>query len=170
MNARELSAQLRDGTGHYLEERRRIVALGLLATSAMSAVTLYQTGIIKHLPEPPLAYLDAEKVDASPEAYNRLGTATPDAAFGLVSYAVTIVLAAMAGTDRARQRPLIPLALAAKVVLDALNSGYLTWEQIAKHKALCSYCLLAAAASFAAVPAALPEARAALRHWREKQT
>lgn len=170
MNAQALSAQWRTGSGNFLAQRRRIVALSLVATAAMGAVTLYQTGVLKHLPEPPLPGLDAEKVDASPEAYNRVGTATPDAALGLVSYAATVALATMAGTDRARQQPLIPLVLAGKVTVDALNAGYLTWEQIAKHRALCSYCLVAAAASFAIVPASWPEARAALKYWRRKRS
>ncbi|AFZ69569.1 vitamin K epoxide reductase family protein [Deinococcus peraridilitoris] len=169
MNAQTLSAQWRAEEGDFLAERRRIVGLSLLAAAAMGAVTLYQTGLVKHLPEPPLPYLNAEKVDASPEAYNRVGSATPDAALGLVSYAATVMLATMAGMDRARQYPLIPLVLAGKVTVDAVNAGYLTWEQIAKHKALCSYCLVAAAASLAVVPAAWPEARAALKYWRTKR-
>lgn len=169
MNGKELSRALRQGSGNFLEQRRQAVALSLLASAAMSAVTLYQMGVIRRLPEPPLPFLNAEKVDASPEAYNRLQTQTPDAAFGLMSYGATVVLAAMAGPDRARAAPLIPIALAAKAILDAVNAGYLTWEQIAKHRALCSYCLVAAAASVAIVPVVLPEARLALQNLKSRE-
>ena len=168
MSAQELSRAFREGSGEHLVNRRRIVGLSLLASAMMGAVTTYQVGLIKHLPEPPLPFLNADRVDASPEAYNRMGTATPDAAIGLVSYGVTIVLAAMAGPDRARALPLIPVALAVKTIADAGNAGYLTYEQIAKHKAVCSYCLVAAVASFMTVPYALPEAREALRRWKER--
>ncbi len=37
-------------------------------------------GIIEHLPEPPLPYFDADKVDAAAEAYAKLST--PDAVIG----------------------------------------------------------------------------------------
>ncbi len=79
---------------------------------------------------------------------------------------MTVLLAATAGTDRARQRPIIPLVLAAKGLADAANAGCLIWEQIVSHRALRSYCLVAAAATFMMVPAALPEARQAWRSWR----
>ncbi|MDP9481178.1 MAG: hypothetical protein M3R38_36855 [Actinomycetota bacterium] len=72
----------------------------------------------------------------------------------------------MGGPDRAKEKPLIPLALALKVVLDALQAGKLTVDQVAKHRALCVWCLIAAGATFAAVPFVIPEARAALRNLR----
>ncbi len=166
MSGASLSRELRGGEGAFLRQRRQTVGLSLIASAAMGVITLYQMGLISHLPEPPLPYLDADKVDAAPEAYNRAGTATPDAALGLVNYAATVVLASMAGPGRARALPWLPLVLAAKVGVDAINAGYLTYEQIAKHKALCSYCLLASAATFATIPLVLPEARAAWQHLR----
>ena len=59
----------------------------------MGFIFLYQLGLIKHLPEPPLPGFNADKVDASSEAYAYF--ATPDAVLGLTSYAITIGLAAM---------------------------------------------------------------------------
>ncbi|MGH2498374.1 MAG: hypothetical protein ACRDIV_27075 [Ktedonobacteraceae bacterium] len=76
--------------------------------------------VIKHLPEPPLPSLDADKVDASAEAYSRFST--PDGVLGLGNYAVTMGLAAMGGQDRAQKQPWIPLMLAAKVAFD-LSQG-----------------------------------------------
>jgi uncharacterized membrane protein len=127
----------------------------------MGIITLYQMGIIKHLPEPPLPYLNADKVDASAEAYAYF--ATPDGALGLLSYATTLVLAAMGGQERATEQPWIPLALMAKVAVDAAGAGKLTVDQWTKHRAFCSWCLLAAGATFATVPLVVPEARAAFR-------
>ena len=117
-------------------------------------------GIIKHLPEPPLPGLDADAVDASGEAYALLQT--PDAVLGIVSYGVTMGLAAAGGEGRARERPWLPLALAAKVGIDVLVAGKLTLDQWTKHRAFCLWCLIGAGASFASAPLAAGEARAAL--------
>ena len=132
----------------------------------MGLIALYQMGIIEHLPEPPLAGLNADKVDASAEAYAYFST--PDAVIGLGSYAVTMGLAAMGGQDRETKQPWIPLALAAKVLFDAAQAGKLTVDQWTKHRAFCFWCLLAAGATFATVPLAIPEARAALREVSRK--
>lgn len=163
MNPAELSRALREGDGPFLSRRRGVVGLSLVSIASMGVITLYQTGIIKHLPEPP--GFDADKVDASPEAYAYF--AIPDAALGLGSYAATLGLAAMGGPDRAATQPWIPLALAAKALFDAGQAGKLTIDQWTKHRAFCSYCLVAAAATFAALPLALPEARAAWQQLRD---
>src|SRR6266540_4564427 len=100
-NAAELSRQLRTEKTPDLAHRRGIVALGLVASASMGVIALYQTGLIKHLPEPPLRMFDADRVDGSAEAYERFSM--PDAVLGLGSYAATIGLAAMGGRDRARE-------------------------------------------------------------------
>ncbi len=131
----------------------------------MGLITLYQMGIIKHLPEPPLARMNADKVDASAEAYQIL--ATPDAAFGLASYAGTIVLASMQGADRAQAAPWIPLTLAAKVAADVAGAAKLTVDQWKRQRAFCFWCLIGAGATFATLPLVLPEARNALHRLRQ---
>ncbi len=162
MNPEELSKQLREGTGGFLEQRRGIARLALAAAGSMGLISLYQTGVIESLPDPPLPYFNSEKVNAGAEAYSKLSM--PDAPIGLGSYAATLGLAAMGGQDRASERPWIPLALAAKTVADALQAGKLTVDQWTKHRAFCVWCLIAAGCTFATVPLALPEARAALRN------
>ncbi len=104
-------------------------------------------------------------MDASPEAYRYLST--PDGVLGLASYAATAVLASMGGPDRARTTPWLPLLAAAKTGADAAQAAKLTRDQWTEHRAFCSWCLLAAAATFATVPLVLPEARDALRRLRE---
>src|SRR5829696_2825425 len=140
--AERVSADLRLGGGDFLRRRRRTGAMALAAAGSMGVVTAYQMGLVRHLPEPPLPLLDADKVDASGEAYQYLKT--PDAALGLASYAATLVLAGMGSGRRAQERPWIPLALAAKVAVDAASALYLTVEQGSKHRRFCSWCLLAA--------------------------
>lgn len=162
--ARALSRTLREGDGPFLSDRRRITALMLGASASMGLIAAYQMGLIRHLPDPPLPYFDADKVDASAQAY-RYGSA-PDGTWGLLNYAATLVLAAMGGADRAERHPWLPLALAAKVGADAAGAAKLTADQWTKHRAFCGWCLAAAGATFAAVPAVLPEAKAAWRRLR----
>ncbi len=161
MTPEELSEQLRNGDSDDLRRRRTVVGLSLVAIGSMGLISLYQMGIIKHLPEPPLPMLDADKVDASPEAYSRFSM--PDGFLGLGSYAMTMGLAAMGGQDRARTQPWIPLALAAKVAFDTSQAFRLTVDQATKEKAFCSWCLLSALSTFATVPFVIPETRAAIR-------
>jgi uncharacterized membrane protein len=168
MTPKELSEQLRQGESADLARRRTVAALSLTAAASMGLIALYQLGLIKHLPEPPLSRFNADKVDAAPEAYKLFSM--PDAALGLGSYAATLALAAIGGKDRARELSWVPLALAAKVGFDTLQAGRLTWDQWAKHKAFCFWCLLASGATFATLPLVLPEARAALRHLREQSS
>jgi uncharacterized membrane protein len=131
----------------------------LLATLALGVVEAYQTGLLRTVPEPPLQFLDADKVDASGEAYHSFGT--PDAGLGIVSYGITMALVAAGPEDRAESKPWLPLLAAAKVMTDALNGGYLFAEQVSKHRAICGWCTVAAVASVATVPLVLPEARRA---------
>ncbi|QDV33377.1 vitamin K epoxide reductase family protein [Tautonia plasticadhaerens] len=154
-----LSRQLRQGSSPFLRNRRAVAGLGLLAAGSMGLITLYQMGLIRHLPEPRLPGLDADRVDAAPEAYARMRLPMPDAPLGLVSYATTIALASAGGLDRSRTHPWLPIALLAKTAIDALQAGKLTWEQWDRHRAFCSWCLLAAGATAAALPLTIPEAR-----------
>jgi hypothetical protein len=140
-----VSDDLRRGSGALLQQRRRVFGLPLASAASLGVVALYQSGILRHLPDPPIGPFGSDTVDASGEAYHYL--LTPDAAIGIASYAVTAVLAGMGTRDRASERPWIPLALAGKVASDALGAGFLTLEQISKHRKLCFWCLTAALTS-----------------------
>jgi len=108
-----------------------------------------------------MAHLDADRVDAAGEAYGSF--ATPDAGLGIISYGVTMALVAAGAEDRADAAPWLPLLAGAKVAADALSGSYLFAEQITKHRAICSWCTVAAAASVATMPLVWPETR---RAWR----
>lgn len=160
-----LSTQLRAETSRFLFNRRAILGCSLLASTCMGLVSLYQFGLIKHLPDPPLRGFHSDKVDAAPEAYRWL--ATPDGVLGLASYALTGVLSAMGGRHREERHPALPLLMALKTGGDTLAAAKLTYDQATKHKAFCLPCLVAAGSSFVSAAFSLPEARAALsRLWR----
>jgi hypothetical protein len=126
-NAAKLSEQLRRRSNGHLRRRRAVVALSLAASASMALIALYQMGIIKHLSEPPLRIMNADKVDASAEAYEKFNV--PDAVLGFGSDAATMGLAAMGGADRVKNAPWIPLALAAKAAFDVANAAKLSVDQ-----------------------------------------
>ena len=158
--AEAVSDDLRRGAGELLDRRRRLAGLSLGSIAAFGVVAAYQTGLIRHLPEPPIPLLGADAVDASGEAYQQLKT--PDAALGILSSALTLVLIGMGDRRRAQDRPWVPLAMAAKVGFDALGGLFLTAEQATKHRRFCGWCLAATGAYLAMVPQVVPEARVAL--------
>lgn len=161
-----LSQEIRTAEDHFTRQRRQVVCYSMVSAACMAVVALYQFGIMKHVPEPPLPMLDADKVDSSAEAYQMLSVG--DAFLGFVSYGVTMLLAAMGEPKRHMTSPALPLALAAKSVFDASQAARLTLDQWTKHRAFCSWCLTAAAATFAVVPAAIPEAHAAAETFRRR--
>jgi hypothetical protein len=159
--AGKLGAELRHGSGDFLEQRRTAASLALAGIASLGVVTLYQLGILDHLPEPSWPRLNAEKVNGSAQAYHLLDT--PDAVLGLGSYAMTLGLAAMGGADRSKSRPWIPLALCAKAAMDVCQAAMLTRKSWVKYRAFSLYSLITAAATLFALPAVIPEAVAAGR-------
>ena len=157
--AQGLRRELQEGNTDDLWRRRAIIGLSLLGMGAMAAVSLFQTGIVKHLPDPPLAGFDSDKVNSSDTAY-MLGV--PDGTLSLASLAANIPLAAYGGANRAAENPLIPLAAAGKATLEAAVAGWYFYQMPAKEKAWCGYCIAGALANFAIAALTLPEARKAL--------
>ncbi|MDQ3035699.1 MAG: vitamin K epoxide reductase family protein [Myxococcota bacterium] len=159
-----LGRELRDGHSPDLTRRRWIVGLSLIGTAAAQLISLFQVGVLKRLPDPPLPKLDSSRVDASREAHRWL--AMPDGPLMLGSYAATAALAASGGIDRARTAPIIPLAMAAKTTVDAALSIALarrSWTQLG---AFCFYCQVSMVCSIASAVLAAPEARRAARSLR----
>ena len=157
----KLSHQIRHADDELTAGRRRVVALSLTSAACMGVIALYQVGAMSHVPEPKLPLLDADKVDASKEAYAKLSVG--DAFIGFLSYGITMFLAAVGGPGRHVTSPWLPRLLAAKAGIDAAQAVKLTVDQWTKHRAFCSWCLIAAGATFAVVPAVIPELRASLR-------
>lgn len=165
--AERVSDQLRRGSDGHLTARRRAGAFLLTATGALAAVSAYQFGIVRHLPDPPFSIFRTDEVDASGEAYAFLKT--PDATLSIATYGTTLALVGMGGSDRAEKRPWIALAATAKTAIDAAGAATLTVEQWSKHRAFCFYCAVAAGATFGALASLLPEARAAWRQLRSSR-
>lgn len=164
MKPSELSRQLREGQSPELNNRRLIVGLSLLGVGMAQIVSLYQVGIVKHLPDPPLDVFDSDKVDASDYAYKRF--LTPDGFLMLMSYAMTAWLAGIGGEKRSETHPLLSLAMGAKIALDLVSAAELAREEWNDNKKLCPYCQTATLASLASLALAMPEIKRAWKNWR----
>jgi uncharacterized membrane protein len=162
MEPKQLSQELRQGKNPDMTRRRAIIGLSMLGGSMGQLVTLYQTGIVSHLPDPPGQQLfDADRVDASNYAYSRFNS--PDGPIMVVNYALTGWLAAAGGLDRARRNPLIPIAMGIKLVLDSVVAAELAREEWSENKAFCEYCQVATVCSVASLALAVPEVLTAVR-------
>ncbi len=165
LNPPKLREQLQKNKSKSLKRRRAIIGLSLVGMCAMTAVTLLQTGIIKHLPDPPLKGFDSDKVNSSDTAY-ALGT--PDGTLSLASLAVNIPIAAFGGEDRAEKQPLVPIFAAGKSVVEAVAAGWYFYQMPTKQNAWCGYCIVGALANFGIAALSLPEAKAAFDSLSEK--
>lgn len=154
----KLRRELQESSDSDLNARRAVIGLSLVGIAAMTAVTLFQTGVVKHLPDPPIDGFDSDKVNSSDTAY-ALGV--PDGALSLASLAANIPLAAFGGANRAEEMPLIPLAAAAKGVVEAAVAGWYFYQMPTKEKSWCGYCIVGAMTNWSIAALTLMEAKKA---------
>jgi uncharacterized membrane protein len=157
----QLRRELQQSEKGDLNVRRAIIGLSLVGMGAMTAVSLFQTGIINHLPDPPIKDFDSDKVNSSDTAY-ALGV--PDGTLSLASLAANIPLASFGGANRAEEMPLVPIAAAAKASVEAVVAGWYFYQMPTKEKKWCGYCIVGAAANFGIAALSLVEAKKA---WKE---
>ncbi|MDX1531136.1 MAG: vitamin K epoxide reductase family protein [Rhodothermales bacterium] len=158
--ARDLRVVLTESRDEGLLRRRQSIGLSLVGAASMAAVSLLQTGLVRHLPDPPLPGFDSDKVNTSEEAYQ---FGLPDGTLSLAGFAANVPLAAFGGADRWRTAPWVPLAFAAKSLVEAAGAAYYFYQMPAREKAWCGYCIVGAVASFGVFALSIPEARKALR-------
>lgn len=142
-----------------LRRRRWIVGTSLVGMASMAAVSLLQTGIIRHLPDPPIRGFHSDKVNLGRTAFQ---FGAPDGTFAMASLAANLPIAALGGADRTKRKPWIPLVAAGKAAVDAAAGMWYFVQMPTKEKAWCGYCILGAAANLAILALTLPEARRAL--------
>lgn len=150
-----------------LKRRRAIIGLSLVGIASMTAVTLLQTGIVKHLPDPPMGNFDSDRVNSSDTAY-RFGV--PDGSISLASLAANIPIAAFGGARRARRQPWVPLLACVKATAEAVAASWYFYQMPAKEKAWCGYCVVGALANIGIAALTIPEAKEALAALRRSNS
>jgi uncharacterized membrane protein len=159
----ELSRSLRRTDDREMAYRRGIVVVSLLGIVSMGVVSLFQTGAVKHLPDPPVRKprFNSEKVNSSDEAYSY---GMPDAPLTVVMQAVNLAIASAGPAGRTRKRPwLALLATATAGVQAAMAAKYLFYQMPKIDRAWCPYCVFDALTHFATFALTLPETLKAYR-------
>lgn len=150
---------------HSMDEemqfRRAVVGVSLVGIAAMGIVTLLQSGLVKHLPDPPVGNFHSDKVNSSHEAYRR---GTPDAPLAIKAHAISMLLATTGGPDRPRRTPWLPLlATLISAPQAAVAAQYLFYQMPKVDKAWCPYCIVDAMTMFATFGLTLKESTRSMR-------
>ncbi len=161
----DLRADLQHSTSPDMQRRRAIIGLSLFGMANMAIVSLLQTGIVKHLPDPPSASFDSDKVNSSDTAY-QLGT--PDGTLSLAGLAMNLPIAGFGDDSRAESIPYVPIAASLKSGVEAIAAGWYFYQMPAKEKKWCAYCIGGAIANAAIFALTVPEALKALKCLRAK--
>lgn len=135
---------------------RRLAVAGLSIVGMVDALYMlaYHEGLIDSL-VCPFFGKGCEIVGRSEHARH---FGVPNAAAGALGYAVMAVLAVWSGDKPPAQRPWQCLGLAITSGAAAIASAILTWEQAAKVKAWCFWCLTSAVINAAILPVSLIDA------------
>lgn len=148
-----------------MRRRRAIVAVSLFGMVNMAVVSLLQTGILKHLPDPPAKGFDSDKVNTSDTAY-ALGT--PDGTLSLAGLAANVPIAGFGDGNRAETKPFVPIAASVKAGLEAAAAAWYFYQMPTKEKSWCPYCIGGAIANATVFALTIPEAARAVRHLRTR--
>lgn len=124
-------------------------------------VVLHQLSVLGHLPDPPSALFDSDRITES-DAAHPMGI--PDGLLGLGSFSLTLALALAA-----RSYPAARKLLAAKVVADTAAGGFNAIRQVVSLRKLCSWCTGTALGAFAAAAVSAPLIREEWRDLRNKR-
>ena len=131
-------------TDELTTERRKIAALSSLALIDFSAISLYQLGYIKSLPDLPGKIFDSNKVNASKDAV-LLGL--PDGVLSMGMYSLNLILAA-AGAKNGKKRSFYDYLLAGVVMGQAGGAAHYLYNMAFVQKKICPYCVVGAAINF----------------------
>lgn len=144
---------LRDERSPNLKRRRKIIALAAIGAVDFTLISLYQTGIIRRLPDIPLKVLDSNAVNASEKAYK---TGLPDGTSGLTMYGLIMMLAAYGGKRGIGRKRVIDLALLSTIAAGSVGALQYLYDMAFKEKKACLYCVTGAMVNFMMLPLAWP--------------
>jgi len=142
MRTAAIRQELLNSTDEDLQLRRKVVGLSALGLVDFAFISLYQSGVIKRLPELPFKSFDSNKVNAAPDAY-KMGA--PDATISAWLYATNMVLATAGGTESSGRKPVHDMLLGGTVAANAGGALYYLYNMVFKQKKVCPYCIAGAA-------------------------
>ncbi len=111
-----------------------VLLLGACCTAlaTLVPVSLYQAGVLGHLPDPPCSLFDSQRITTSKAAHP---FGIPDGPLGLASFGATLALILLA-----KRHPNAKKILGAKLTLDASAAAFNACRQVISFGKLCSWC------------------------------
>ena len=146
MDTTAIRNELLFGTTSDLEKKRKIILLSALGLVDFSIISLYQTGIIKHLPDIDHPLFDSDQVNGSKDAYM---FGAPDGPISALAYAATMILASAGGSNKTGRKAGLDLALGATIAGNAAGALYYLQNMIFRQKKICLYCVTGACINIA---------------------
>lgn len=146
MKAAKIRNELLHGNSKDLRRRRTVLTLSAIGLVDFAFISLYQSGVIKHMPDLPFKIFDSNKVNIAEDAY-QMGA--PDAPISALAYAGAMVLSTWGGSETAGRKPVHDVALGAVVAGNAVGAVYYLANMIFKQKKICLYCVVGAAINIA---------------------
>lgn len=126
--------------------RREIALLSAIGLIDFVPISLYQLGIIRHLPDFPGELFNSDYVNASKEAQV---AGLPDGPLSLLMYAANLVL--VSGALRKKKRNVFDYLIAANSLGQAAGGAYYLYNMASRQKKVCVYCVTGAMINFASL-------------------
>ncbi|AHM62371.1 type I restriction-modification system endonuclease [Flammeovirgaceae bacterium 311] len=137
--------KIRKRSSSAAENRRSIGLLSAVGLLDFVPISLYQLGVIRHLPDLPGKIFDSDYVNASKEA--RIA-GLPDGPVSLLMYAANMVLVGGALKEK-KKRNVFDYLIAGNALGQAAGGAYYLYIMAAKEKKICPYCVAGALINFA---------------------
>ncbi|WPP52258.1 vitamin K epoxide reductase family protein [Catalinimonas niigatensis] len=160
MNITAIRHQLRQGQSESLKRRRKIALLSALGILDFIPISLYQLGIIRHMPDLPGKIFDSDKANGSKDAYIM---GVPDGPISLVLYGLNIVLASAGGSAKSGRHPIFDVLLGGVILGSVVGGISYMYNMIFKQQKACIYCITGALLNFSMLRPLIPEVRKSLK-------
>lgn len=158
--ADKMSWAMRNDDSESLARRRKMILLSAIGLIDFAIISLYQTGVIRHLPDFPGKNFDSDQVNASRKAF-KMGL--PDGTTGALMYSANLALASAGGTRETGRSRLFSIFLGGSAVVGAVGALDYLYDMTFRQKKICPYCVTGALVNLTLVPLALREL---LAEWR----
>lgn len=153
MNAMAIRNALLKDSSNDMERKRKLMVLSALGLIDFSIISLYQTGIIKKLPDIPYPIFDSNKVNISKDAY---AMGVPDGPISATLYGAIMVLASAGGNELTGRKPVYDLLMGGVIAGNTAGAVYYLYNMIFKQKKICLYCVTGALINFASAAIVAP--------------
>lgn len=137
--------KVRKRSSRAAENRRTVGLLSAIGILDFVPISLYQLGVIRHLPDLPGNLFDSDFVNASKEAQV---AGIPDGPVSLLMYAANLVLVGEA-LKKKKKRNVFDYLIAGNALGQAAGGAYYLYNMATVQKKVCMYCVTGALLNFA---------------------